>query len=120
MARDSARDASRRWKHSAASASEAVRPKPTNSRLPSGVGHWVRPQPVDGGPLFEPAEQGPPIRGLQAMLALYGYGLELTGAYDKPTQTVVAAFQRHFRPERVDGMADRSTIETLKALIDGL
>jgi N-acetylmuramoyl-L-alanine amidase len=32
----------------------------------------------------------------------------------------VAAFQRHFRPERVDGEADASTAATLKALIDGL
>ena len=31
-----------------------------------------------------------------------------------------AAFQRHFRPERVDGEADASTATTLKALIDGL
>jgi len=33
---------------------------------------------------------------------------------------VVGAFQRHFRPERVDGIADRSTIETLRRLIDAL
>jgi N-acetyl-anhydromuramyl-L-alanine amidase AmpD len=32
---------------------------------------------------------------------------------------VVAAFQRRFRPERVDGETDASTIATLKALIDG-
>jgi hypothetical protein len=30
------------------------------------------------------------------------------------------AFQRHFRPERVDGDMDASTAATLKALIDGL
>jgi N-acetylmuramoyl-L-alanine amidase len=33
---------------------------------------------------------------------------------------VVAAFQRHFRPERVDGEVDASTAATLKALIDAL
>jgi N-acetylmuramoyl-L-alanine amidase len=31
---------------------------------------------------------------------------------------VVAAFQRHFRPARVDGVADPSTVRTLRALID--
>jgi N-acetylmuramoyl-L-alanine amidase len=29
----------------------------------------------------------------------------------------VAAFQRHFRPQRVDGFIDVSTISTLKDLI---
>ena len=36
------------------------------------------------------------------------------------TRAVVTAFQRHFRPERIDGEADESTVATLKALIEGL
>ena len=60
------------------------------------------------------------MRALQALLALYGYGLELSGVYDRNTRAVVAAFQRHFRPERIDGEADASTVATLKALIEGL
>jgi len=31
---------------------------------------------------------------------------------------VIAAFQRHFRPVRVDGIADASTILTLRALLE--
>jgi len=85
-----------------------------------GVGHWVEPAPIGGEALFRHDEEGPPVRALQAMLALYGYGLELTGVYDRRTRAVVEAFQRHFRPERVDGEADPSTVATLKALIDGL
>jgi N-acetylmuramoyl-L-alanine amidase len=54
------------------------------------------------------------------MLALYGYGIEITGNFDRETAIVVTAFQRHFRPARVDGIADRSTIETLRRLIDSL
>ena len=54
-----------------------------------------------------------------AMLALYGYGVEITGIYDRQTRQTVAAFQRHFRPERVDGEADASTVATLKALFEG-
>jgi N-acetylmuramoyl-L-alanine amidase len=87
----------------------------------AGVGHWIEPAPVSGGaPLFRHEEEGPPVRALQAMLALYGYALELTGVYDRRTRAVVAAFQRHFRPEQVDGEADGSTVATLKALIEGL
>lgn len=81
------------------------------------VGHWVRPAPVSGGRFFSPGESGPPIEALQAMLALYGYGVEITGHYDETTEAVVCAFQRHFRPEQVDGIADASTITTLRDLI---
>ncbi len=65
-------------------------------------------------------QEGPPIRALQTLLSLYGYGLELTGVMDRQTEITLAAFQRHFRPERVDGQADASTVRTLKALIDAL
>ena len=80
----------------------------------------MSPAPIEGGPLFARAEEGPPIRALQTLLALYGYAIEPTGVYDRATETTVAAFQRHFRPERVDGFADASTVTTLRALIDGL
>ena len=43
-------------------------------------------------------ERGEPVEALQSMLALYGYGVEITGMFDRPTEAVVAAFQRHFRP----------------------
>jgi len=33
---------------------------------------------------------------------------------------VVTAFQRHFRPECVDGLADQSTLRTLRALLESL
>ena len=33
---------------------------------------------------------------------------------------VVTAFQRHFRPAKVDGIADRSTRQTLRALLAAL
>jgi N-acetylmuramoyl-L-alanine amidase len=86
----------------------------------SGVGHWTKPAPLSGGALFAHEEEGPTVRALQAMLALYGYGVEISGVYDRQTRQAVMAFQRHFRPERVDGEADASTLATLKALIDGL
>jgi N-acetylmuramoyl-L-alanine amidase len=86
----------------------------------NGVGHWTKPAPLSGSALFAHEEEGPPVRALQAALALYGYGVEITGVYDRQTRRVVGAFQRHFRPERVDGEADASTLATLKALIDGL
>ena len=46
-----------------------------------------------------------------------GYGIEKTGSYDSETMAVVAAFQRHYRPAKVDGIADVSTVATLGALL---
>ena len=52
------------------------------------------------------------------MLRGYGYGIEETGSYDDATREVIAAFQRHFRQARVDGIADASTLLTLRALVE--
>ena len=60
------------------------------------------------------------VRDLQQALAKYGYGVPISGKYDAPTMEVVTAFQRHFRPARVDGIADRSTLTTLQSLLASL
>ncbi|MET0741911.1 MAG: N-acetylmuramoyl-L-alanine amidase, partial [Microvirga sp.] len=82
-----------------------------------GVGHWVEPASVQDGRFFSRGDRGMPVEALQAMLAMYGYGLKINGMFDDDTEKVVAAFQRHFRPRRVDGVADASTITTLRDLI---
>lgn len=86
----------------------------------AGVGHYVEPTPIRGGRFLTRGEQGQPVEALQSMLALYGYGIEITGVYDQATEIVVKAFQRHFRPQNVDGVADVSTIDTLYRLIFSL
>jgi N-acetylmuramoyl-L-alanine amidase len=83
----------------------------------AGIGHWVPPAPIAGGRFFGPGDEGPPVEALQAMFAMYGFGITINGAYDAETEQVVTAFQRHFRPARVDGIADASTITTLRDLI---
>jgi N-acetylmuramoyl-L-alanine amidase len=82
-----------------------------------GLGHWVRPAPIRDGRFFSRGDRGMPVEALQAMLSMYGYCLQISGIFDEETEKVVAAFQRHFRPERVDGVADSSTITTLRDLI---
>jgi N-acetylmuramoyl-L-alanine amidase len=86
----------------------------------AGVGHWIEPPPPSAQILLARGHEGPPVRSLQAMLSLYGYDLDASGVFDARTEAVVAAFQRHFRPERVDGAADVGTVETLKLLQSGL
>jgi N-acetylmuramoyl-L-alanine amidase len=70
------------------------------------------------GQSFKPDDSGDMVLRLQYALRAYGYGIEETGNYDEATRNVVAAFQRHFRPARVDGIADASTLLTLRALIE--
>jgi len=85
-----------------------------------GIGHWVEPSPLGGGRFFGRGDAGQPVEALQSMLALYGYRAPITGVFDENTAADVAAFQRHFRPARVDGVADMSTIETLHRLLAAL
>ena len=84
----------------------------------SGIGLWVKPAPiVPGGSIFVLGENDPSIMEVQVMLGKYGYGLPASGRFDGTTRDVVAAFQRHFRAAQVDGIADTSTIATIKALL---
>ena len=86
----------------------------------AGVGHRVPPAHLQDGRFFARGDAGQPVEALQAMFALYGYDLPVTGLFDARTHAVVTAFQRHFRPARVDGVADASTITTLRDLIAAL
>jgi N-acetylmuramoyl-L-alanine amidase len=83
----------------------------------AGIGHWTPPAKIADGRYFSRGDSGQPIEALQAMLRMYGYGLAINGVFDERTEQVVTAFQRHFRQARVDGVADASTITTLRDLI---
>lgn len=86
----------------------------------AGIGHYMPPAPIGDGRFFQLGDQGEPVAALQAMFALYGYGCPQSGAFCEKTRAVVTAFQRHFRPTLVDGIADQSTIATLHQLLQSL
>jgi N-acetylmuramoyl-L-alanine amidase len=86
----------------------------------SGVGLWVEPEPITHGVALAMGDDGPKVQELQSQLAQYGYGLDATSRYDEATTAVVTAFQRHFRPARIDGVADVSTRGTLSKLLAAL
>jgi N-acetylmuramoyl-L-alanine amidase len=84
----------------------------------SGVGHWVKPARITkGAAVLALGDRGEAVTVMQDTLSQYGYGLTVNGTYDSATYDVVAAFQRHFRPERIDGIADESTRSTLRDLL---
>jgi N-acetylmuramoyl-L-alanine amidase len=81
-----------------------------------GIGHWVEPAALGEVLGLSLGDSGASVAELQALLAKYGYGIPSPGRFDQPMHDVVVAFQRHFRPARVDGIADESTIDTLRRL----
>jgi N-acetylmuramoyl-L-alanine amidase len=83
----------------------------------AGLGLWVE---AKGGAraTLARADAGTDVSALQDQLKRYGYGIDVTGAFDEATETVVGAFQRHFRPAQFDGVADDETQAILSALID--
>ena len=93
---------------------------PWHSMANSGVGHWVQPAPIVRSEGLKIGTISDAVRDLQLALARYGYGVPVTGKYDTTTMEVVTAFQRHFRPARVDGVADHSTLVTLQTLLASL
>ncbi|MCG8692794.1 MAG: peptidoglycan-binding protein, partial [Minwuiales bacterium] len=90
------------------------------ARLASaGIGLWpdadfdVSPN----APHLGPGSQGGAVTELQIALGRFGYDVQGTGVFDPGTAAAVTAFQRHFRPSRVDGMADGETASLLLHLV---
>ena len=75
---------------------------PWQALAAAGVGIWPEPgaRPLEGD--------------VQEALQRFGY----VPAVDFPQEEIVKAFQRHFRPARVDGIADIETRSLLAALLD--
>jgi len=86
----------------------------------AGIGHWVPPAPIVAGPAVKRGDRGEAVLALQQRFRHYGYDIGEEPEFSANTEAVVAAFQRHFRPARVDGIADVSTVTTLDRLIAAL
>ncbi len=71
-----------------------------------GIGLWPTPAPRRVEPEW-------PLESVQAALQAIGYGIEVTGAMDDLTRAVLTAFQRHFVPDNLTGLADEATIGRL-------
>lgn len=77
----------------------------------AGIGLWP-------AGVAAPASSAPvDIALVQRDLAAFGYAVQETGAGDAQTATAVSAFQRHFRPALVDGVADAGTAAVLREVV---
>lgn len=83
-----------------------------------GLGAWVIPSPPRDDDLGLDAGSAPPaIQAAVALFERYGYDLDVGGDYTERSIAAVKAFQRHFRPQRIDGRIDLSTLATLERLL---
>jgi N-acetylmuramoyl-L-alanine amidase len=82
----------------------------------AGHGLWAEPPPAPGLPLSE-GEESTGVFALQAGLTRLGYDCAPSGRFDAHTKAVVTAFQRHWRQEKVDGVADGETRARLIGLL---
>jgi len=86
----------------------------------AGIGVWpgspAQSQP-DAPAALIAGDAGPAVGDLQRRLRSYGYGLACDGRFGPATESVVRAFQRHFRPQRVCGRADPETLAILDSLL---
>ncbi len=82
----------------------------------AGHGLWVEPPPSPGAPLGL-GDEGTGVFALQAGLTRLGYDCAPSGEYEPRTAAAITAFQRHWRPGQVDGIADGETRARLVHLL---
>lgn len=72
-------------------------------------------RPMMGSELMR-GDNGKQVIRLQTALHNWGYGLKLDGDYGVKTEQCVIAFQRHYRPDNIDGKWDDECAGLLAAL----
>ncbi len=86
----------------------------------AGIGYWPENIDTDRRVLFEPGLRDRGVAIVQRGLAHIGYGLQVTGVMDDHTVLVIAALQRRYRPEQVDGLVDIETMSIIRWLTENL
>ncbi|HEX6959562.1 MAG TPA: N-acetylmuramoyl-L-alanine amidase [Ferrovibrio sp.] len=76
-----------------------------------GFGRWWSPDFAvsPNAPRLAPGDRSGAVLELQVALDRIGYAIEGSGLYDSLTEGAVRAFQRHWRPAKVDGISDAET-----------
>ena len=82
----------------------------------AGIGLWPENVPVENVGDLRKGDDSPAVHALRQTLANYGYDIAATGMFDAAMEAVIRAFQRHFRPQKVDGIADAQTRTLIYAL----
>ena len=93
---------------------------PWKSLAEAGHGLWFDPAPERVAALgadLSLGDEGLGVIVLRSGLHRLGYGVKPGGEYDDETRLTIEAFQRHWRPDRIDGIADGETRARLVGLL---
>ena len=86
----------------------------------AGVGLWPETAIATGemGLTLRRGDGGAALAEIRRGLADFGYDVSAEGGFDEALEQVVTAFQRHFRPRRVDGVVDPETAQRIFQVLD--
>lgn len=93
---------------------------PWDQLFSAGIGAWCAIEPKASELSLREGDRGEAVEAWQRRLAAYGYGLSVDGVFGPQTRLVTIAFQRHFRPVRLDGVVDAGAVETLDRLLQSV
>ena len=81
-----------------------------------GIGRWFDEDAARTEQARLDQTQLPDARWTQLELQRIGYPIEVTGQWDPQTQSVLAAFQMHYRQDKIDGKLDSQTAAILTVM----
>ncbi|GAB4538516.1 MAG: N-acetylmuramoyl-L-alanine amidase [Parvularculaceae bacterium] len=84
---------------------------PWGSLARAGIG--LAPETGAGERLARAGQSSGLVLEIQKLLASIGYNAPETGVFCSYTECIMRAFQRHYRPQRVDGVLDAATLNAL-------
>ena len=67
--------------------------------------------------LFELGDRDRGVSIMQQGLAQIGYDIAVTGLFDAHTQSVITAFQRHWRQDNISGLIDMDCLQRVGTLV---
>lgn len=86
-----------------------------------GIGAWPdMPKDISSNLSLKAGDEGDAVRDLQRRLAFFGYEINTDGSFGIETSYVVKAFQRHFVPEKIDGVFNGKADTALNQLLEQL
>ena len=91
---------------------------PWSGLAAAGIGYWPEGIGDDKRVLFEAGARDRGVAIVQRGLAQIGYGARVSGVLDEPTQLILSALQRRYRPDQIDGLVDIQTMEIIKYLTE--
>lgn len=92
---------------------------PWDKLADADIGIWPEVKTKDKRILLDTRDTGSKhIHSVQSALSHLGYSIHVNGILDTTTKLVVEAFQRRYRPRKIDGQMDVQTMALLTLLVN--